>query len=191
MVLADPDGRHARTACPAPARRPSVDACRWVSVSIAVVAILAGSALFISGYTLGSRTAADPGTPVVGRGGIPAVLGHLPRDRGPLRGRRRRQDTPDPGRHPRDDRLPGRPVFGLPVVRGIPPEPAWASAGSSRGSAPRSRRGRIDGDGRLRAARSVLPAGGDTAAPRITGRDRSASRRATSSPRSTGRPSTG
>jgi carboxyl-terminal processing protease len=34
-----------------------------LSISIAIVAILAGSALFVSGYTAGRRSAADPGTP--------------------------------------------------------------------------------------------------------------------------------
>lgn len=34
-----------------------------VQISIVLVAILAGSALFMSGYTMGRRTASDPGTP--------------------------------------------------------------------------------------------------------------------------------
>jgi len=34
-----------------------------LSISIAIVAILAGSALFVSGYTAGRRSATDPGTP--------------------------------------------------------------------------------------------------------------------------------
>ena len=45
------------TAAPTPRSRPVL----WVS--IALVAVLAGSALFLSGYTLGRRTASDPGTP--------------------------------------------------------------------------------------------------------------------------------
>ena len=36
----------------------------FVAISIALVAILAGSALFMSGYTMGRQTASDPGTPV-------------------------------------------------------------------------------------------------------------------------------
>jgi carboxyl-terminal processing protease len=35
-----------------------------VQVAIVIVAVLAGSALFLSGYSLGRRTASDPGTPV-------------------------------------------------------------------------------------------------------------------------------
>jgi carboxyl-terminal processing protease len=35
-----------------------------VAIAVALVAILAGGALFMSGYTLGQRTAAQPGTPV-------------------------------------------------------------------------------------------------------------------------------
>jgi carboxyl-terminal processing protease len=42
-----------------PARRIPI-----LSVSIALVAVLAGSALFMSGYTLGRRAAAESGTPV-------------------------------------------------------------------------------------------------------------------------------
>ena len=44
------------TAQPAPRRIPVL------AISIALVAILAGSALFMSGYTLGRQTAAEPGT---------------------------------------------------------------------------------------------------------------------------------
>ena len=48
----------ARAAAPAaPRRLPLV----WLS--IVLVALLAGSALFISGYTMGRQTASDPGTP--------------------------------------------------------------------------------------------------------------------------------
>ena len=35
----------------------------FVAISITLVAILAGSALFMSGYTMGRQTASDPGTP--------------------------------------------------------------------------------------------------------------------------------
>ena len=61
MVLADPDAASLEP-LPAP---PTTRRRRLplVSISIAVVAILAGSALFVSGYTLGSRTAGEPGTP--------------------------------------------------------------------------------------------------------------------------------
>jgi carboxyl-terminal processing protease len=37
---------------------------RLLPVSVAVVAVLAGSALFLSGYTMGRQAAAEPGTPV-------------------------------------------------------------------------------------------------------------------------------
>ncbi len=37
---------------------------RFLPISIAVVVVLAGSALFMSGYTLGGRASAAPGTPV-------------------------------------------------------------------------------------------------------------------------------
>jgi carboxyl-terminal processing protease len=37
---------------------------RLLPISIAVVAVLAGSALFLSGYTMGRQAAAEPGTPV-------------------------------------------------------------------------------------------------------------------------------
>jgi len=35
----------------------------FLAISIALVAILAGSALFLSGYSLGRRAATEPGTP--------------------------------------------------------------------------------------------------------------------------------
>ena len=43
-----------------------------------MVSILAGSALFFSGYSLGRAASADPGTPGRRRDCLPAVLGHLP-----------------------------------------------------------------------------------------------------------------
>jgi carboxyl-terminal processing protease len=43
---------------PSPARRVSA-----VAISIALVAVLAGSALFLSGYTMGRQAATEPGTP--------------------------------------------------------------------------------------------------------------------------------
>ena len=49
-----------------PPRSPSTRRHRRVPVvqiSIVIVAVLAGSALFLSGYSLGRRTASDPGTP--------------------------------------------------------------------------------------------------------------------------------
>jgi carboxyl-terminal processing protease len=35
----------------------------WLAIPIALVVVMAGSALFLSGYTLGRQAAADPGTP--------------------------------------------------------------------------------------------------------------------------------
>ena len=51
-----------------------------------------------------ARPPLEPGTPAVGGRGVPAVLGHLPRDRRPLRRRRGRPDAARPGRDPGDDR---------------------------------------------------------------------------------------
>src|SRR3954453_6979194 len=66
MELADPgtptpptDGVPALTSPPPPRRRR----VPLLSVSIAIVAVLAGSALFMSGYSLGRHAAGDPGTP--------------------------------------------------------------------------------------------------------------------------------
>jgi carboxyl-terminal processing protease len=47
-------------AAPVPARRRGVGA---LPLALATVAILAGAALFLSGYSLGARTATTPGTP--------------------------------------------------------------------------------------------------------------------------------
>lgn len=44
-------------------RRRSVDAVRPIHLALVVVALLAGAALFLSGYSLGARTATTPGTP--------------------------------------------------------------------------------------------------------------------------------
>ena len=73
MVLADPDATaqepdpEPATVPPAPTARAEGGAPRrrlpLLSISIAVVAILAGSALFISGYTVGRQASSDPGTP--------------------------------------------------------------------------------------------------------------------------------
>jgi hypothetical protein len=58
-----------------------------ISVAISIVALLSGSALFLSGYSMGRQSAVEPGTPGDEGHGIPAVLGHLSHDRGSLRGR--------------------------------------------------------------------------------------------------------
>ena len=51
--------RHARSTPPPPSRGGS----RSSPISIALVAVLAGSALFLSGYSLGRQAATEPGTP--------------------------------------------------------------------------------------------------------------------------------
>jgi carboxyl-terminal processing protease len=53
-----PDAR-VTTGAPAAARRSIV-----LSMAIAIVAVLAGSGLFLSGYTLGQRAASEPSTPI-------------------------------------------------------------------------------------------------------------------------------
>lgn len=73
MVLADPSATPQEPppdpsiATSAPLARVDSRAPRrripLLSISIAVVAILAGSALFVSGYTVGRQASADPGTP--------------------------------------------------------------------------------------------------------------------------------
>ncbi len=73
MALADPDAPTQEpdppplTTAPTSMSRVDGQAPRrrlpLLSVSIAIVAILAGSALFISGYTVGRQASANPGTP--------------------------------------------------------------------------------------------------------------------------------
>jgi carboxyl-terminal processing protease len=58
-----PDVAKAATRTPAPRRRIPV-----LSLAIAVVAVLTGGALFMSGYTLGLRAGEEPGTPVGAEG---------------------------------------------------------------------------------------------------------------------------
>ena len=116
MFPADPDADPPRAPCPEPidppprrrparhpiARRPALEPAGLAAprrrlpllpISIAVVAVLAGSALFLSGYTLGRQAASDPGTPASEDDRLPAVLGHVPRHQRPLRRRRRRPAT--------------------------------------------------------------------------------------------------
>ena len=57
-----PDPEPLATAPPAP--DPAPRRLPLLSISIAIVAILAGSALFVSGYSMGRQAAGDPGTPV-------------------------------------------------------------------------------------------------------------------------------
>lgn len=62
----EPSSDEAVAAPVAPSVPPGRPPRRWVGplqLSIAVVALLAGAALFLSGFTLGARTATTPGTP--------------------------------------------------------------------------------------------------------------------------------
>ena len=99
-----------------------------------LVAVLAGSALFVSGWSLGRQAALTPGTP--GRRGrrLPAVLGHVPRGHRAVRRRRRRPQGARRGRDQGDDRRARRPVLAVPHV-----------ATSSRHSS-RALSGRVRGD---------------------------------------------
>ena len=58
MVPVDPD---TVTPDPPPAAEPR--RIPYLAVSLALVAVMAGSALFLSGYSLGRQTATEPGTP--------------------------------------------------------------------------------------------------------------------------------
>ena len=70
-----------------PAAVPTRRTIPFLAISVVLVAILAGSALFMSGYTMGRQTAVEPGTPRSGSIGVPAVLGHVPHHRRALRRR--------------------------------------------------------------------------------------------------------
>ena len=177
-----------RSTAPRCPRRPTRSTRRLplLSISIAVVAILAGSALFMSGYSLGRQAAGDPGTPASDVAAFQPFWDtyHSISDR--YAGGAVDQTLGHPGRHPRDDRFARRPVLRLPVGRRLPQEPA----GHQRPVRGDRRRDHVAGrrrDGRLRAARSGLPARGDPADPRLAGRDRRRPGRATSSSRSTAR----
>jgi carboxyl-terminal processing protease len=62
-AVAAPDRTPAPVAVPVPAETPSRSRVLTLSIAVALVAILAGSTLFVSGYSLGRQAAADPGTP--------------------------------------------------------------------------------------------------------------------------------
>lgn len=49
---------------PVATRRRGPDGVRPIHLALVVVALLAGAALFLSGYSLGARTATTPGTPI-------------------------------------------------------------------------------------------------------------------------------
>ena len=79
----------------APPHRPASDRApertreriRHLPWFIAIVAILGGSGLFLSGFALGAQRASTPGTPASRPGRLPAVLGHVQLDRERLRPR--------------------------------------------------------------------------------------------------------
>ena len=58
MVPVDPD-----TVTPDPPSAAEPRRIPLLAISIALVAVLAGSALFLSGYSLGRKAASEPGTP--------------------------------------------------------------------------------------------------------------------------------
>ncbi len=110
------------------------------------------------------------GHAAVGIRGVPAVLGHVPRDRRPLRRRRGRSDADRPGRHPGDDQRPRRPVLGLPDLRRVPREPA-RDRRPVRGDRRRDRIAGAGWHGRLLAARRRLPPRRHQAARGVAGRE--------------------
>ncbi len=106
--------------------------------ALVIVSVLAGSALFFSGWTLGQQALLDERHPA-GRGrGVPAVLGHLLRDRRPVCRRAGRSAGAGPGRDQVDVRRARRPVLAVPEPRRSSRARCRASPASSRGSAPRS-----------------------------------------------------
>jgi hypothetical protein len=142
-LLDQPDREAASVPIPDPLTAKTRDRRRLslpvVSVAISVVALLSGSALFLSGYSMGRQSApsnrAHPATRAwpSSRSGIRITRSRTRYCRLAGRSRGRRA-----GRHPRDDRLARRPIFGLPHLDNIA-RACRASGASSRGSAPRSR----------------------------------------------------
>ena len=147
-----PVGRSARPADglpPAADSRPSqappvaaAGAVRSSPLAIVVVAVLAGGALFMSGCARRPADRRAAGHADEPRRRVPAVLGHLRGDRGPLRRRRRRPGGAHRRRDPGHGRGARGPVLRLPDARGVPVRACRTCPASSRGSAPRSARGR-------------------------------------------------
>ena len=178
-------GRPAGPAPAAPRRR------RSVPLALALVAVLAGGALFLSGFALGSLKATTPGTPADEQAAFQPfwdTYRSITQDYagGPV-DRKKLID----GRDPRDDRRARRPVLGLSQPRRVPPVAPGPVRAGSRGSAPRVETRRLDGHGRLPDARRRLRAWSSSSRSPGAPAEKAgpAGRRPASRP-STGRPST-
>ena len=64
MVPAEPESRPILDVPVTPVSPSSRRRIQLLQIAVAVVAVLAGSALFVSGYTMGREAASEPGTPV-------------------------------------------------------------------------------------------------------------------------------
>ena len=103
---------------PTARRRPAERASRPASI---VVAVLAGGALFVSGFALGALKATTPGTPVDEAAAFQPFWDAYRSITQRLRRRAGRPQGADRGSDPRDDRRPRRPVLGLSQPGGVPP----------------------------------------------------------------------
>ena len=112
---------------------------------VALVAVLAGSALFVSGWSLGRQSALTPGHARRRGGRLPAVLGHVPRGHRALRGRRRRPQGARRGRDQGDDRRARRPVLAVPHARTSSRQRSQGDLGRVRGHRRDDRHGRRRG----------------------------------------------
>ena len=84
---------------------------RALPLAIAVVVVLGGSALFMSGYSMGRQSADQPGTPALEESAFEPFWDTYATINDRYAGGDGRPQHPDPGRDPRHDRVPGRPVF--------------------------------------------------------------------------------